>query len=462
MKEFFRKHATKLALAGWFIVMAVAGLKADIGFFNGTSGAGSGSGSSVLASTNNFTGGNNFSNGIGVGGSGSVSVIQSSGTNQINFQVNASTIFFVNQGSATLGGFLYLSTSNVAYGIGYNATFDALYLSGPTNGTILKSPDTRLTLTNTTNATTAGGGTIINMTGDKVWTLLNSTAGTGGQLIYGAINGAYGWGIHMHAPSTAQGVLNYAAGIHDPDGTGFVGVADGTNTVIFRGFIGNTTGNASDAIRINAGVAWPSDVYPGLSAVNISTFTGNFVNFLQYSTSVFKVDAQGRLAIGNNMTSTQKLNVGGNLTTSNSIVLASSGAAQTLTLTADTLAGGYVSIAAAAAIPIIMQSNSTTELTISSRSTGFGVAVTTPATQSTYPQLFGITASAVSELKVIDGGGNITLLSPHDPITNDWVFYSVNQRTGRVVRVNMEKLVADYDKRNGTHYLEISDDKTVQ
>ncbi len=45
------------------------------------------------------------------------------------------------------------------------------------------------------------------------------------------------------------------------------------------------------------------------------------------------------------------------------------------------------------------------------------------------------------EMNVIDSAGNVTLLSPHDRETEEWIFYSRHTPTGRVLRVRMEELV---------------------
>ena len=45
------------------------------------------------------------------------------------------------------------------------------------------------------------------------------------------------------------------------------------------------------------------------------------------------------------------------------------------------------------------------------------------------------------ELKVLDAAGNSTTLSPHDSETNEWIFHSKETTTGRVLHVDMERLV---------------------
>ncbi|MEE9594193.1 MAG: hypothetical protein V3V92_02225 [Candidatus Hydrothermarchaeales archaeon] len=59
-----------------------------------------------------------------------------------------------------------------------------------------------------------------------------------------------------------------------------------------------------------------------------------------------------------------------------------------------------------------------------------------------------------AELFVMDEQGNETKISPHDSVTGEWIFYSKNVKTGRVVRVNMEKLVKKIEELTGEKLLE--------
>jgi len=68
-------------------------------------------------------------------------------------------------------------------------------------------------------------------------------------------------------------------------------------------------------------------------------------------------------------------------------------------------------------------------------------------------QLYAEDVSGSSELKVRDEAGNVTVLSPHDPETGEWIFYSVNTKTGKVLRVDMEKLVKFIDEKFGTNFV---------
>lgn len=44
-------------------------------------------------------------------------------------------------------------------------------------------------------------------------------------------------------------------------------------------------------------------------------------------------------------------------------------------------------------------------------------------------------------------------VSPHDPETGEWVFYSKNVKTGKMVKVNMEKLVKAVEKITGEKFM---------
>jgi hypothetical protein len=60
---------------------------------------------------------------------------------------------------------------------------------------------------------------------------------------------------------------------------------------------------------------------------------------------------------------------------------------------------------------------------------------------------------ATSNLWVMDEAGNKTEISPHDPVTGEWIFYSKNVKTGRVVRVDMERLVKAVEKVTGEQFM---------
>lgn len=57
------------------------------------------------------------------------------------------------------------------------------------------------------------------------------------------------------------------------------------------------------------------------------------------------------------------------------------------------------------------------------------------------------------ELYAIDQSANFTKLSPHDAETGEWIFYSKNLKTGRVVRVDMERLVRKIEELTGEQFM---------
>jgi len=60
------------------------------------------------------------------------------------------------------------------------------------------------------------------------------------------------------------------------------------------------------------------------------------------------------------------------------------------------------------------------------------------------------------EMFAVDEASNVTQISPHDPLTGDWVYYSKNLKTGVVKRVNMERLVAIVEALSGESLMEVS------
>ena len=68
--------------------------------------------------------------------------------------------------------------------------------------------------------------------------------------------------------------------------------------------------------------------------------------------------------------------------------------------------------------------------------------------------LYAEDVTASSELKVRDEAGNATVLSPHDPLTGDWIFHSRNDN-GTEVKVNMEKFIRRMEQLTGETFFDI-------
>ena len=61
--------------------------------------------------------------------------------------------------------------------------------------------------------------------------------------------------------------------------------------------------------------------------------------------------------------------------------------------------------------------------------------------------------SSSSEVFVRDEAGNETKISPHNE-KGEWEYYSKNIKTGKTVRVNMEKMIQDIERLTGNKYIE--------
>ena len=77
-----------------------------------------------------------------------------------------------------------------------------------------------------------------------------------------------------------------------------------------------------------------------------------------------------------------------------------------------------------------------------------------PATDSGVGYIYA--KGATAELFVKDGAGNITQISPHDG-EGDWVYYSENVKTGKRVKVNMEKMIRRLEEITGETFFEIDE-----
>ncbi len=57
------------------------------------------------------------------------------------------------------------------------------------------------------------------------------------------------------------------------------------------------------------------------------------------------------------------------------------------------------------------------------------------------------------QLYAMDDMGNGTKISPHDSETGEWIFYSQNLKTGRTVRVDMERMVRAIEELTGETFM---------
>ena len=61
--------------------------------------------------------------------------------------------------------------------------------------------------------------------------------------------------------------------------------------------------------------------------------------------------------------------------------------------------------------------------------------------------------ATTGEMRVMDAAGNSTLLSPHDHETNEWIYYSKNTATGKVLRIDMERMMRAIDEKLGGGFI---------
>ena len=79
---------------------------------------------------------------------------------------------------------------------------------------------------------------------------------------------------------------------------------------------------------------------------------------------------------------------------------------------------------------------------------------TDPTTDSGVGYIYA--KGATAELFVKDGAGNITQISPHSE-EGDWVYYSENVKTGKRVKVNMERMIRKLEEITGETFFEIDE-----
>ena len=70
----------------------------------------------------------------------------------------------------------------------------------------------------------------------------------------------------------------------------------------------------------------------------------------------------------------------------------------------------------------------------------FSMITSTPTPAATYASIWAVNVAGQAEIKVQDGGGNITQISAHNG-QGEWVFRSENPATGKQVYINMEQLL---------------------
>ena len=70
-----------------------------------------------------------------------------------------------------------------------------------------------------------------------------------------------------------------------------------------------------------------------------------------------------------------------------------------------------------------------------------------------HAHIYSKLVSGHAEIFVRDSNGNVTQISPHTP-EGEWQYFSKNTRTGKIVRVNMEKMIRKLEEITGESFME--------
>ena len=76
-----------------------------------------------------------------------------------------------------------------------------------------------------------------------------------------------------------------------------------------------------------------------------------------------------------------------------------------------------------------------------------------PSTLLNHAHIYSKLDGGTAEMYVRDSDGNVTKISPHTS-EGEWEYFSRNTRTGKVVRVNMERMIRKLEQITGESFME--------
>lgn len=76
-----------------------------------------------------------------------------------------------------------------------------------------------------------------------------------------------------------------------------------------------------------------------------------------------------------------------------------------------------------------------------------------PTPSEGFGYIYTKTNDGTDEVFVQDSRGNVTQISPHNE-DNEWHYFSRNVKTGKVVRINMEKMIRKLEEITGESFIE--------
>ena len=83
----------------------------------------------------------------------------------------------------------------------------------------------------------------------------------------------------------------------------------------------------------------------------------------------------------------------------------------------------------------------------------FGNGVAPTALPDGQAYLYAKDVSGETHIHTVDEGGNETKLGPHNS-DGEWEFFSRNVKTGKVMRINMERMIRKLEEFTGESFIE--------
>ena len=79
--------------------------------------------------------------------------------------------------------------------------------------------------------------------------------------------------------------------------------------------------------------------------------------------------------------------------------------------------------------------------------------VSDPSASTDHGFIYAKDVGGTAHVHASDGAGNSTKISPHNE-NGEWEYYSKNTKTGKTVRINMERMIRDLETLTGRKYIE--------
>lgn len=297
------------------------------------------------------------------------------------------------------------------------------------------------------------------------------------QLTNGQYNTAIGW---QTLNQITTGTRNSAVGMNGISG----GNRSYTSVVGAETFGGNGAGSHNSGVGYRVGTVLTtggnnaffgtnagSVITTGSNNIILGSYTGNSggLNIITGNNYVVLSDGQGniRLTIDNNgntgvgiVAPTSNFHVTGTANVSANLTIgAGSAAAPSLTTAGDNNTGMF--FPAADTIAFTKGGTEALRIDVNNNIKIGGTADRATTVGTNQLVIFNGTApvgtlangvslySTAGECRVMDAAGNATLISPHDHVTNEWIFYSKHTPTGKVLKIDVEKLLRFINNKYG-------------